>query len=135
MVVDKFKDALCVYSVSDWAGNVTRDTVRYVAPVVSVKDAPIDEVEILNAVHVPASNTMTIEIGKMPSALAGSTSLLLYALDGQLVRNFTAKLPSHGVGDERLKLSVDVSGLSSGLYILVVQNPQSSHKMKVIVQH
>ncbi len=41
-VIDKSKDAYCVYYVSDWAGNVTFDTVFYFADKIAFNPTPID---------------------------------------------------------------------------------------------
>lgn len=40
-VIDKSKDAYCVYFVADWAGNITLDTCRYYADKIVFNPAPL----------------------------------------------------------------------------------------------
>lgn len=41
-VIDKSKDAYCVYFVADWAGNITLDTCRYFADKIVFNPAPLN---------------------------------------------------------------------------------------------
>ncbi|HLP29112.1 MAG TPA: T9SS type A sorting domain-containing protein [Candidatus Didemnitutus sp.] len=83
----------------------------------------------------PASTAITAQLGKFATADRSTVRLELWTVNGELVRDYSRNLPRFGSGPEQDQVTLDLTGVSQGLYLLVIKNAQSTHAQKVIVSH
>ena len=81
----------------------------------------------------PSSTQINVDVGKFVTADRSLVTLQLCAMDGQVVRDFTSQLPPFGSGNEKHPLTLDISNVASGPYLLVVRNSQNAHSFKVVI--
>ncbi|NQW28969.1 MAG: T9SS type A sorting domain-containing protein [Ignavibacteria bacterium] len=93
----------------------------------------IAHVYVQDAHPNPTKGTVSVTIGKFVTADVSSISLELYDTNGQLIRNFSNKLPKFGSGNEQESVTLDVSGIQNGMYLLVIRNAQTTQATKVII--
>lgn len=81
----------------------------------------------------PASSIITTQLGKFATADKSTVRLELWTFNGEFIRDYSRELPKFGSGPEQAQVSLDLSGVSQGMYLLVIKNAQSTHAHKVII--
>lgn len=125
---------------------VSRDSVRIVRPsegvatTIYVGDSPTTSVDqgiwhfYLENVHPnPAENKLSVDVGKFITADRSTVQLQLWTIEGRLELDFTSALPSFGAGNEKHTVSLNVSSVPNGPYLLVIRNSQVSRAEKVMI--
>jgi len=100
---------------------------------VSVIDQNIWHFYISRVRPNPASGTINVDLGKFVTADRSKITLHLCSMDGRIERDFADQLPSFGSGNEVRTVTLDVSGIASGAYLLVIRNTQNVHSYNVVV--
>ena len=142
------KDPFTLYHLATTTINSTRH-IRIVMPqygiatsifpfgedsAVSVVEQSISHYYISVVKPNPASGTIVVEIGKFVTADLNGVTLQLCAMDGKIERDFSAQLPVFGSGNEVKTVTLDVSGVATGAYLLVVRSSKNVHSYKVMVE-
>ncbi len=99
----------------------------------SVVDQNISHYYVNSVNPNPASTTITAQLGKFATADKSTVRLELWTVNGEFVRDYSRELPKFGAGPEQGLVSLDINGISQGLYLLVIKNAQSTHAHKVII--
>lgn len=81
----------------------------------------------------PASSITTAQLGKFATADKSTVRLELWTVNGEFIRDYSRELPRFGSGPEQAQVSLDLTGVSQGMYLLVIKNAQSTHAYKVVV--
>ncbi|MBU3700163.1 MAG: T9SS type A sorting domain-containing protein [Candidatus Kapabacteria bacterium] len=81
----------------------------------------------------PASGLITAELGKFATADKSTLRLELWTVNGELVRDYSKELPKFGSGPEQALVTLDVSTVAQGMYLLVIKSAQSTNAYKVAI--
>lgn len=81
----------------------------------------------------PTVGHLTIDVGKFVTADRSTVRLQLWSIDGKFVQDYTNALPAFGSGNETHSITLDVSDVPAGLYLLVIRNSQNSQAEKVLI--
>jgi len=119
-VIDSTKNAHSYYNVADWAGNTVSDTVQYTA-VTDVESEPVELAQL--SLHPnPAQSACTVSWASVFRA----TRLEILDLIGNAV--FTSRL------DNLTRVSVDVSALPTGIYVVRITSSNSHSAQALLVK-
>lgn len=80
----------------------------------------------------PSNGFITVDIGKFVTNTS-SIRLELWSVTGVLAQDYSQMVPLFGAGNERSTISLDVSNVPSGYYLLVVRDSQSAYSQKIII--
>lgn len=81
----------------------------------------------------PASDNLRVTLGRFPTALEDNMQLYLVNLSGSIVRDFTAQLHAFPGPSSKQEVLLSVSGLPTGMYLLVFENSQGASVGKIMV--
>ncbi len=101
---------------------------------VSVIDQNIWHFYISGVRPNPAKGIINVDLGKFVTADRSRVTLQLCAMDGRIERDFSSQLPNFGSGNEVRSMTLDISGVTTGAYLLVIRNTQNVHSYKVMVE-
>ncbi|MBV6462859.1 MAG: hypothetical protein OKBPIBMD_00275 [Chlorobi bacterium] len=81
----------------------------------------------------PATQNVTVTIGRFTAATEATMRLLLYDATGNIVRDYTPQLKSFSGPISRQDVRINIAGLPAGLYFVVIANEQGMHARKLVV--
>ncbi len=126
---------------------LSSDSIRILRPsegvaiTIVLRDSVVSSVDqgiwhfYLENVHPnPATNTVTVDVGKFLTADRSSVQLQLWTLDGTMIQDYTPSLPTFGLGNEKHTVHLNVSDIPSGMYLLVIKNSQITRSEKIIIR-
>jgi hypothetical protein len=100
---------------------------------VSVTDQNISHWDVSAVYPNPGSMTVSVDISKFVTADQSGVTLKLCSIEGRIERDYTSQLPSFGGSNEVRSISLDVSDIPQGVYLLVIRNAQNTSARKLIV--
>ncbi|MCX6141120.1 MAG: T9SS type A sorting domain-containing protein [Candidatus Kapabacteria bacterium] len=99
----------------------------------SVVEQDIEHFYFQNVHPNPASNKLTVDLGRFVTADISNVQLFLADMTGQTVKQFSKDLPKFTRANEVVTFDLDLSAVPSGAYLLVIRNSQITSSIKVIV--
>lgn len=99
----------------------------------SVVDQNIQHFYFQNVHPNPASNKLTVDLGRFVTADVSNVQLFLADMSGETIKQFTKDLPKFTRANEVTTFDLDMSSVPSGAYLLVIRNSQMTGSTKVIV--
>jgi len=99
----------------------------------SFKDQALQHFYLSSISPNPASLSIKADIGKFGTANRTGLTLQLCAMGGWIEKDFTLQIPQFSTGRETHTITLDISDVASGPYLLVIKNSQSTDAVKVMV--
>ncbi|NQW30524.1 MAG: hypothetical protein HQ472_08430 [Ignavibacteria bacterium] len=81
----------------------------------------------------PASGTIVVDVGRFVTADLSNITLEMWSVAGEKVRDFTKDVPKFSQGSGSVPVSLDVSGIARGFYLIAIRNSQTTNACKVII--